>query len=155
MQEPERKRQRPRRTAVHAMVDFLSRRDHSEKELKQKLSKRFPPNEVAAALEFAYEHELIAEPQRLASTLADQWNRRKLGALKIRKKLMEKGLPSVATDSELELEKALELAHTRRDKMRPSELEDSAAAKAKIGRFLISRGFQPAIVRKVIYEKLK
>lgn len=140
----------PPRTARTILMDHLARRDHSEKELRQKLRRskmKFSAEQIEDAIQFAHENGWIIEGRVLAERVADQLHRRNKGILNIQKKLQEKGLPKVSSDPELELEKALQLAQTRKSQ--------TDADRAKIGRFLLSRGFEPSIVRKVIYEKLK
>ena len=135
-------------------MEHLARRDHSEKELRQKLRRskmKFSLAEIEDALAFAHDNGWIAESGVLSTRLADQMHRKYRGILSIQKKLQEKGLPRVKADPELELEKALQLAQNRKFK---SE-DDPESRRAKIGRFLLSRGFEPSVVRKVIYEKLK
>lgn len=142
---------RPRRTARHRVMDMIARRDHSEKEIRTKLAdKEHTPAEIEDALDYARDNRWLAEPEVISERMANFLHRRNKGVIAINHKLREKGLPSVASDPEQELEKALYLAQTKWSKEEPPD----RSMRDKIGRFLLSRGFEPSIVRKVIYEKL-
>lgn len=141
-------------------MDLLARRDHSEKELRTKLREHFSPADIDKAIAYARENKWLMESGALAERFADQMHRRKKGLAAINNKLRRIGLPAVSSDPELEFEKALALARSKAARLtsagRPGrELQTlDKAAREKIGRFLISRGFAPGIVRKVVYEKL-
>lgn len=147
-------RPRPKPSARNKMMDILARRDHSEKELRKKLKdKNFQPAEIDRAIDFGKEQGWIPDSPAGALALAEKTaatlRRKGKGSLYIKHYLQEKGLPPVEADPSEELEKARELAHNKFsdiDKMDRKE-------KAKVGRFLISRGFGLETVRKVIYEK--
>lgn len=130
-------------------MDLLARRDHSEHELREKLAADFGAADIDDALEHARERRWLPEAGTLAGRLAESLHRQGRGIEFINRKLEEKGLPPVPADDELELEKALRLAETKRP-----EGELDRAAREKIGRYLLSRGFEDEIVRKVIHEKL-
>lgn len=136
--------------ARQRLMDLLAVRDHSEAELREKLAARFPEADVEDALAHARENGWIPEPGALARRVADRLHRKSKGLLAINHVLEGKGLPPVAGDADRELEKALRLAETKRS----SEAEPDRAERERIGRFLLGRGFEPSIVRKVIYEKL-
>lgn len=130
---------------------MIARRDHSEKELRDKLvEKGHTPEEIEEAIAYARDNGWLAEPDVLSERFARYFHQRNKGVRAINHKLREKGLPSVTSDPELELEKALRLAEIKWSK----EKSPDRSTREKIGRFLISRGFEPSIVRKVIYEKL-
>ncbi|AHI04860.1 regulatory protein RecX [Bdellovibrio bacteriovorus W] len=139
------------------VMDMIARRDHSEKELRSKLKEKFAEAEnlsslIDEAIEFAKDNNWLGDPQRLAERFADMLHRRNKGINFINNYLREKGLPSVGSDNDFELEKALELV---KNKYRiDSDRKLSREEKAKVGRFLVARGFDSGTVRKVIYEKL-
>lgn len=144
-----------RQAAKKKVMDLLARRDHSEKELRTKLRDRFSDEEglgdiVNEAIEFAKDNNWLGNPEDLASRMADMLHRRNKGIHYINNYLREKGLPSVETDRDLELEKALSIVKNKYDE----DYEFSREEKAKVGRFLAARGFDSETVRKVIYEKL-
>lgn len=137
------------------VMDLLARRDHSEKELRKKLRERFPDDEdtlnaIENAIQFAKDNNWLGDPQDLAHRMADMLHRKNKGIQYINNYLRDKGLPSVAADREAELEKALEIVKGKYDLEHKLTREE----KAKVGRFLMSRGFDSETVRKVIYEKL-
>lgn len=142
--------------AKRKVMDLLARRDHSEKELKQKLRDRFIDEEggleaIEEALNFAKDNNWIGDPVALAQRMADMLHRRNKGIHYINNYLREKGLPSVDPDKNLELEKALAIVE---NKYKNKDQEFSREERARIGRLLASRGFDSETVRKVIYEKL-
>jgi regulatory protein len=66
----------------------------------------------------------------------------------INEHLKKKGLPEISRDSSVELEKAQRLVENKYSDF--SEMDQDQ--KAKVGRFLLSRGFEMEVVEKVIYE---
>ncbi len=134
-------------------MDYLAQRDHSEKEIRKKLKDKFTAEEIDVAIDFGKEQGWIPNSPESAMVLAEKTaatlRRKGKGPLYIRQYLKEKGLPPVSSQPVEELEKARELAH---NKFSDFESMDNKE-KAKVGRFLISRGFSLETVRKVIYEK--
>ncbi|KYG69353.1 RecX family transcriptional regulator [Bdellovibrio bacteriovorus] len=147
--------QKTRMAAKKKVMDLIARRDHSEKELRTKLREKFSDEDslgeiIDEAIDFAKDQNWIGDPADLAQRMADMLHRRNKGIHYINNYLREKGLPSVSTDRDLELEKALSIVKTKYDE----DYEFSREEKARVGRFLASRGFDSETVRKVIYEKL-
>ena len=143
---------KPPYTARNVMLGLLARRDHSAKELVQKLKLReFPNEEIIKALEYAEEHDLIAESDKLAESFAHSLHRRKKGIKKINSILNQKGLPPVKVDSELEYEKALALAKSKQRLKKYAPLTDFKI-RVRMAKFLQSRGFTNEIVSKVLAE---
>lgn len=136
-------------SALRKVMDLLARRDHSEKELRKKLKERFSEEEIEKAVGQARDRGWLGDENVLADRAAQFLHRRHKGIRAINHQLRERGLPSVAADPEQELEKALHLAETKLKGAPPTR-----ELKAKIARFLLSRGFDSEIVRKVVYEKL-
>lgn len=141
-------------------IDYLSRRDHSSKELRDKLNKKkFDKDLIEKCIEWVAERGYMRPPQELSQTLSQQLSQRGKGRLYILQYLKERGLPPPESlDQEMELQNALELAQ-RELKQKHCNDPSSAtrldrATREKIGRKLMSRGFPLDIVRKVIYEKL-
>lgn len=144
-----------RQAAKKKVMDLIARRDHSEKELRTKLREKFADEGaaddiIAEAIEFAKDNNWLGDPNDLAHRMADMLHRRNKGIHYINNYLREKGLPAVEADRDLELEKALAIVKNKYDE----DYEFSREEKAKVGRFLASRGFDSETVRKVIYEKL-
>jgi SOS response regulatory protein OraA/RecX len=148
-------------TAQNKMMDLIGGRDHSETELRQKLNLRFTAEEIDAAIEYGKAHHWIpetAEDQtRLSQNLAEVLHRKNKGVMSINHQLHEKGLPLIESDSRLELDKALALVKNKYSVKDGITHEEMAKFEAKVGRFLISRGFDEDTVsqalRKVINEK--
>ena len=142
------------RTATGTVVDLLSRREHSEKELKQKLKKReFSNEEIEQALQKAKDHHLLGKPEEVAERFANQLHRKNQGIHFVNNTLREKGLPSVGRDEELELEKAKALVKTKYSRILGADGEIPQDKKLKIMRFLASRGFDSSTIRKVINDE--
>lgn len=136
-------------TARNKMMDLLARRDHSEKELRQKLKERdFSPEQIDTALEYAAQNGWLRPPAELSEKVAEELHRKLKGIIFINNYLEEKGLPKVAQDPEVELEKARTIMKNKLGG-ETSEFNDLQ----KIGRALQARGFTSDIIRKVIYEK--
>ena len=129
---------------------LLSQREHSRKELEQKLKPHEEtPGELAEALDFLAAKDFINEKRVVESVV----NRRstKLGAARVRQELMAKGLPAhdiaeaVQAMRGTELERALVVW---RKKFGAPPLD--ASERAKQVRFLVSRGFAAEVVRRVV-----
>ena len=129
---------------------LLSQREHSRKELEQKLKPHEEtPGELAEALDFLAAKDFINEKRVVESVV----NRRstKLGAARVRQELMAKGLPAddiadaVQAMSDTELERALVVW---RKKFGAPPLD--ASERAKQVRFLVSRGFALDVVRRIV-----
>lgn len=138
--------------ALNFVMRAVARRDHSETELRNKLQERFTTRCVDAALQYAHDHRWIPDPQDLANRTAETLRRRGKGRRYIQNYLHKKGLPPVEHDAEQELEKALELVKNKLSMCKSETIDRST--KEKMGRFLLARGFEMSLVRKVIYEKL-
>jgi regulatory protein len=144
-----------RQAAKRKVMDIVARRDHSEKELRQKLREKFSDEEdsqgiIDEAIEFAKDSRWLGDPVALAHRLAEMLHRRNKGIYYINNYLKEKGLPAVEVDRQIELEKALAIVKNKFKENHKFSRED----KAKVGRLLATRGFDSETVRKVIYEKL-
>ena len=129
---------------------LLSQREHSRKELEQKLKPHEEtPGELAEALDFLAAKDFINEKRVVESVV----NRRstKLGAARVRQELMAKGLPAddiadaVQAMRGTELERAL-VVWRKKFGAPPSD----ASERGKQVRFLVSRGFAAEVVRRVV-----
>ena len=129
---------------------LLSQREHSRKELEQKLKPHEEtPGELAEALDFLAAKDFINEKRVVESFV----NRRssKLGAARVRQELMAKGLPAddiaeaVEAMRGTELERAL-VVWRKKFGAPPSD----ASERGKQVRFLVSRGFAAEVVRRVV-----
>ena len=129
---------------------LLSQREHSRKELEQKLKPHEEtPGELAEALDFLAAKDFINE-KRVAESVV---NRRstKLGAARVRQELMAKGLPAddiadaVQAMRGTEFERAL-VVWRKKFGAPPSD----ASERGKQVRFMVSRGFAPDVVRRIV-----
>ena len=129
---------------------LLSQREHSRKELEQKLKPHEEtPGELAEALDFLAAKDFINEKRVVESVV----NRRssKLGAARVRQELMAKGLPAddiaeaVQNMRGTEFERAL-VVWRKKFGAPPSD----ASERGKQVRFLVSRGFATEVVRRVV-----
>ena len=141
----------PVKTALQRMMTLLARRDHSERELRQKLRRYHETSDVNQAIQYATDRGWLRPAEELSKIFAEQLDRQKKSSRMINHRLRQKGLPSRPVETEAELEKARQLIDNRLARLaRPVD----SALRKKLGRFLLGRGFAPGIVRKVIYEKL-
>ena len=141
------------RSARNKMMDYLAKRDHSVSEIKLKLKKaKFTDSEIASAIEYGVQNNWLPNsPEsntKLSEKVAESLHRKGKGIHYINQYLAQKGLPEIKNTDELELEKAFRLV---KNKFSGKDLTDKAV-KAKLGRFLVSRGFEMSIVRKVIFN---
>jgi regulatory protein len=143
--------------AKKKIMDFVARRDHSEKELRKKLSLRCEPEIVDQAIEWAKEQNWLAQPEVLSEKFAEQLSRRGKGIRKINQKLKELGLGAVKADKETELEKAKRLVLNKwsAEDFRGLGFQESQKLKAKIMRYLIARGYESDIVSNILKNEFK
>ncbi len=129
---------------------LLSLREHSRQELERKL-KPFEetPGELAEALDFLQAKDFINE-QRVVESVVNSRSR-KLGASRVRQELQAKGLPAEAIAEAVQAMRSTELERAREVwRKKFGEAPQDAAARAKQVRFLVSRGFAPEVVRRVV-----
>lgn len=136
------------KSVILKMQSFLSRRDHSEKELKTKLLKYFSSREVDFAITLAYEKKWLKKPLELAHQLAEELHRKRKGWLYILHSLKEKGLPEISCDEEKEEEKCRWWI----EKKFSSINNPSLVEKQKVVRFLTNKGFTQSVSHKVFEE---
>lgn len=168
--------------AKKKVMDLVSMRDHSEKELRTKLKEYFrrniqyrkrlakkqnkeytedtPENQaeiqaaIDGAIEFAKNNKWLGDPEVLSGKMAGILHRKNKGISYINNKLKEKGLPPVTSDRDLELEKALALVKNKYSDFAALSYAEKRKEQARVARFLAARGFDSETVRKVIYEEL-
>lgn len=143
--------------AKKKIMDLVAGRDHSEKELRKKLSSRCDQEIIDQAMAWANEQNWLASPDDLKEKIADQLNRRGKGVHKINEKLEGLGLEPIKADPDSEIEKAKKLAL---QKWSPEDFQglastESQKLKAKVTRYLASRGFDSDVVSTILKEELK
>lgn len=137
-------------SAYEKIIDYLSRRDHSEYELRTKLlQKKYPSDEIQAALEKVKDMGYLPDVEQLSNKVADTLHRKLKGILYIQKYLKSKDLPPITPDWEMELEKAKKLVHKQLKGKDVKEIFHREAKNA-IFRFLASRGFTEQTIRKAV-----
>jgi len=145
-------RPRPNSSARNQMMDYLAHRNHTETELRTKLQDKFPEDEIETAIQFGKDKGWIASSKEDLQALSEEvvavLKRKGKGPLYINRYLEEKGLVPVSMDPAEELEKARELVENKYSDFKKMDRNE----KAKVGRFLMSRGFDLETVRKVINE---
>jgi regulatory protein len=129
---------------------LLSQREHSRQELERKL-KPFEetPGELAEALDFLQAKDFI-NTQRVVESVV---NRRsaKLGASRVRQELQAKGLPAEAIAQAVQEMRSTELERAREVwRKKFGVVPEDQAARAKQVRFLVTRGFAPEVVKRVV-----
>ncbi len=143
--------------AKKKIMDYVARRDHSEKELRKKLATRCEPDVINAAITWAQEQNWLAAPEVLTERMAGQLHRRGHGIRRINQKLKEKGLHSVSGNSDDELEKAKRLVLNKwsSENFRGLDFKESQKLKAKIMRFLMTRGYESHIINQILKTEFK
>lgn len=135
--------------ALESLARYLAMRDHSEAELRTKMRRRFEMDVIEKALEYARERDLLVAPEKLAQRATDELHRRKKSHRYIQNMLRKRGLPATPKNSDGEIEKIRELVRSRFVEGGDLSYEE----KAKAYRFLKYRGFDDALIRKVLNEK--
>lgn len=145
------KKSLPPRSAKNKIMDLLASREHSEKELRQKLKDRdFTDAEIDKAIQEAKDHKWLPETSELAERFANSLHQKNKGFLYINHQLTAKGLPQIEMNPELELEKAQRIVKNKY----PGDFEKlPREEKARVARFLTSRGFDSSTIRRIIYEE--
>jgi regulatory protein len=129
---------------------LLSLREHSRQELERKL-KPFEqtPGELAQALDFLEAKDFLNE-QRVVESVVNSRSR-KLGASRVRQELQAKGLPAEAIAQAVQDMRSTELERAREVwRKKFGQPPADPAARAKQVRFLVSRGFAPEVVKRVV-----
>ncbi|WP_295503906.1 recombination regulator RecX [Limnohabitans sp. Rim8] len=129
---------------------LLSQREHSRAELERKLAPHEEvPGELAKALDDLQARDFINDGRAVDSVV----NRRsgKLGSARIQQELAQKGLSGEAVAEVLEVLKETELARAQavwRKKFDAPPQDPQERAKQM--RFLLTRGFNAEVVRRVV-----
>lgn len=145
------KKDKPAPDPRRKILDMVARRDHSPLEVRRKLAKSFTPDEVEAAIAWAIENRWLPDSEETLKAYSEKWrpglDRRKKGIRWMNQKLGQLGLPKIEADAETEVEKARALVQRRLGDRFPDRAE-----RAKLQRFLMSRGFEGETIRRVLAE---
>jgi len=146
--------EKPETTIRRAAMDLLARREHSFKELIQKLSSRFSSEDIQPALEILRDENLQSDQRYLEAYIRFRRNKG-FGPLKIEAELYPKGLDSEQIRACLNGKENdwVELCLQALTKRFPVLNKENLKERAKCERFLIQRGFSHEIIRTVINLK--
>lgn len=131
-------------------IDFLSRREHSRVELKRKLFRHSEDQTEVEALLDELERDNWLSDERFAHSLL---NRRahKLGTARVLQELRQNGVAPEHIETvkeqlqDTEFERALEVWSRKF-----GEAPTDPKTQAKQYRFMVSRGFSPGILRRIL-----
>lgn len=140
--------------AQKKIMDLLAIRDHSEKEVREKLALKYSEDICEKAMAWALKQSWFTSSDLLHNKIVENLNRKKKGQFAINKKLEDLGLEKVHIDPEIELEKALLSVETKFEKDMFEGLDYKSTQKetARVLRFLISRGFDSDIAQKTLNQ---
>ena len=127
---------------------YLSQRPHSEYELTCKLRKFFCLQDIEKALVLARKNNWLPTPNDLSQQLIEELNKKQKGWRIIQSTLNQKKLPLLVKDETIEEQKARWWLSER---LKPSS-PFSPETVQKVYRFLINRGFEEDIIKKVVNE---
>ncbi len=148
------------RDCLAAALRLLTRRDHSRSELTRKLIDRgFSQDQIKSAISECLRLNYL-DDERYAIAYANQLQHKGYGRRRIQQMLMAKGLTFqvIAACLEACCPDTVQIRGCRQTMMKKLKsgqpMEDSVEARARLYRFLFSRGFSPAIIRQVMDEGL-
>ncbi len=135
---------------------YLAQREHSRAELERKLARHVEDGpeasaqaQIAAALDELAAKGLLSDTRTAESVLAGAGQR--LGARRLKQTLQAKGLEPALVASTLQSARATELERAREVwRRRFGSPPSDAAERARQMRFLLGRGFDGDVVRRVI-----
>lgn len=138
---------RPERTARHAAMDLLARREHGRRELQRKLERRYSADEIDEVVGVLSEEGLQSD-ERFAASFARERMLRGYGPRRIQSELLKKGISGSLADQAirtLERSEGVSWRRVARDALKKkfgdSELPEEYAERARCLRFLQNRGF--------------
>ncbi len=145
---------KPEITIRRSAMDLLARREHSFKELIQKLSLRFSVKDIQPALEILRDEDLQSDQRYLEAYIRFRRNKG-FGSLKIEAELYPKGLDSeqIRTCLYDEANDWTELCKQAMNKRFPVFNKANLKERVKCERFLMQRGFSHEEIRAIINLK--
>lgn len=134
-------------------LKFLAAREHSRAELERKLAEHEEePGQLARVLDDLQQRGFIDE-RRVADSVVHRRASR-LGAARVRHELAGKGLAPELVAEAVEALKATEFERAREVWLKKyGQLPADAAQRARQARFLVARGFAPAVVSRVLKSR--
>jgi regulatory protein len=142
------------KSAKEKIMDFLARRNHSELELRQKLSRfDYDESEIDDAIEEARTRKWLADPSITASEIAADLGRKQKSAEFINEYLKAKGLPPVRKNLDEEIAKGRALIVSKMPRLQQhTEGPLGRDEVIKIRRLLSNRGYDSETTRLVLSE---
>ena len=144
------------RKAINAALNFLSYRQRSEKEIKQKLKEKgYEEGYIERAISYCTEQGLVDDEAFAISYIKDKQNLNNLGQYRIKRELILKGISEDIIDTVLiedideEYERALEIATKKYSSYKD---DDKNKIYRKLGGFLQRKGYSFDIVNKILKE---
>lgn len=134
------------------VMDLLACRDHSEKELMEKLKDHYPLKDIQQTIVEMRTRGWILPPLELSRKIYENLNRKNKSHLFIRHFLEKKGLPPVPKDEDLELQKARAVLTRNSRKMGVRNKEQMKGK--QVVSLLKNRGFDTETIGKVFHEAL-
>lgn len=128
-------------------MDYLAQRDHSPLELKKKLQKFYPSEEIELAIEEARKRNWIPSDTELAHKAAVALSRKNKSKNYINQFLKSKGLPSISLSTDEEVKKAQKLIAEKFDL-------NTLVGKQRASQFLKNRGFDWGVISHAIKQKI-
>lgn len=146
------------RKAINVALNFLSYRQRSEREIRNKLKEKgYEENYVERAISFCKDQNYIDDKVFAENFVKDKINLNNFGTLRLKRELMLKGIDEDTIESVLvednndEYERALEIA----TKKYPTYKDDDRnKTYRKLGGFLQRKGYSFDIVNKILKELL-
>jgi regulatory protein len=138
-------------SARNKAMDLLSRREHSYKELFDKLRLRnFEADDISSALDKLLSENLLND-ERFTESYVHYRVQKGFGPLRIKNELSEKGIDGELVQSQMEIYDSIwsELMQKQRIKKFGAEIPEDYKEKMKQARFLQNRGFSPESVMRL------
>lgn len=150
-------------TPRNHLFKMLARREHSILEIREKLQKKYPEegDEIEKIIKEFLKENWISEERYCEAFIRNQILK-KTGPQKITQKLLQKGIEMELIDKKLEeifpihqqLDFILELANQKYENLKNRKKEETEfQLQQKVLKFLISRGFDFDMARKVAKNK--
>lgn len=150
-------------TSRNQLFKILARREHSILEIREKLQKKYPEEaeETEKIIKEFLEQNWISEERYTEAFIRNQLLK-KIGPQKIKQKLLKKGIEKELIEEKLEevfpitqqLDFILELAKNKYEILKNRKKgETEFQLQQKVLKFLISRGFDFDMARKVAKNK--
>ena len=132
--------------ALDLLTRYLTLREHSRHELREKLARRFEPDLIERALAAADKNGWLPQESAIAAHAALVWQRKLKSRQYIEEQLRKRQLPLPPADDEIEVTTVRTLVERKFGQ--PEKL--SADERARALRFLTYRGFDERTIGMVL-----